>query len=252
MTRQTKSVQRLYVDEPLVADSTLILTGNPAHYLRNVLRADADYGVLLFNGVDGEWHARITQINKREVSLTIDHRTRLQDSQADIWLLVAPVKRARLDYLAQKATEMGVSRLVPIMTERSQGGSLNADRLRANAQEAAEQCGILNVPDIVPAQRLDAVLDGWDPARKLIFCDEAAPTGAGLLALSKHIDTRAGALAVLIGPEGGFSESEREAVLGQPATLQLSLGPRILRTDTAVVAALTLVQWAAGDWQSDS
>lgn len=250
MTRETKSVQRLFVDQPLAADKTLTLTGNPAHYLRNVLRAAADDAVLVFNGRDGEWHAHITAIDKRKVTLVTAHQTRPQTTpetrQADIWLLVAPVKRARLYYLAQKATEMGVTRLVPVITRRTQGGTVNLERLRANAQEAAEQCGILQVPEIMPPVRLDDALQDWDGARRLLFCDETAETGMGVSELAAGIRTP---LAVLIGPEGGFTPEEKDELLALGQTVQISLGPRILRTDTAVVAALALVQWLVGDWQ---
>ncbi len=247
MTRQPKSVQRLFVDQPLSADKVVTLTDNAAHYLRNVLRANIDDAVLVFNGRDGEWHAHVKAIDKRMVTLVTAQRARAQTTQADIWLLVAPVKRARLDYLAQKATEMGVTRLVPVLTQRTQGGTVNLDRLRANAREAAEQCGILSVPEIMPAARLDAVLQDWDAARALVFCDETAQTGMGIA------DTHTGLrppLAVLIGPEGGFAPEERDGLLALAPTLRLSLGPRILRTDTAVVAALALVQWLGGDWQA--
>ena len=250
MTRETKSVQRLFVDQPLAADKTLTLTGNPAHYLRNVLRVGVDDGVLVFNGHDGEWYAQITALDKRMVTLVTAHPTRPQTTpetrQADIWLLVAPVKRARLDYLAQKATEMGVTRLVPVITQRTQGGTVNLDRLRANAQEAAEQCGVLQVPDIMAPIRLNDALQDWDSARTLLFCDETAEAGMGVSELAAKLRPT---LAVLIGPEGGFTSQERDGLLALNQTVQMSLGPRILRTDTAVVAALALVQWLAGDWQ---
>ncbi|MGB1118478.1 MAG: 16S rRNA (uracil(1498)-N(3))-methyltransferase [Parvibaculales bacterium] len=252
MTRETKSVQRLFVDQPLAADKTLTLTGNPAHYLRNVLRANADDAVLVFNGRDGEWQAHITAIDKRAVTLVTARRTRPQTpkaDQADIWLLVAPVKRARLDYLAQKATEMGVTRLVPVITRRTQGGTVNLDRLRANAQEAAEQCGILQLPEITDPARLDDALQDWDGARRLLFCDETAEAGMGVSELAAQLRPP---LAVLIGPEGGFTPEEKQELLALNQTVRISLGPRILRTDTAVVAALALVQWLAGDWQGGS
>ena len=251
MTRETKSVQRLFVDQPLATDKTLTLTGNPAHYLRNVLRVGANDAVLVFNGHDGEWRAHITAVDKRTVTLVTAHQTRPQatpnTAQADIWLLVAPVKRARLDYLAQKATEMGATRLIPVITRCTQGGTVNLDRLRANAQEAAEQCGILQVPEIMAPVRLDDALQDWDMARTLLFCDEMAGVGVGVADLSTGLRPP---MAVLIGPEGGFTSQERDALLALKQTVQMSLGPRILRTDTAVVAALALVQWLAGDWQS--
>jgi len=238
--------QRLFVTAPLSQAAELELTGNQAHYLRNVLRYQAGAHVLLFNGVDGEWQAQIKTLGKKQVCLTVQEQHRPQTAQSDLWLLVAPVKRDRLDYLAQKATEMGVSRLVPVITRRTQGGALKLDRLRTNAIEAAEQCGILNVHDIAEPQTLAAALDSWPDDRPLVFCDETAPAGEGLDAIETNQN---GGLAVLVGPEGGFDGDEHAMLNAHAQVVRLSLGPRILRTDTAVVAALALLQARHGDWR---
>ena len=243
--------QRLFVAERLVAGDNISLTGNQAHYLRNVLRCQTGDAVLLFNGADGEWQAQIEALGKKQAELVIGTQHRPQSAGSDLWLLVAPVKRDRLDYLAQKATEMGVSRLVPVITRRTQGGTLKLDRLRANAIEAAEQCGILNVPEIAAPQRLEDILQDWPADRPLVFCDETAPSGAGLdgQELADSDSKMQGGLAVLVGPEGGFDASEHAMLNAHAQMRRLSLGPRILRTDTAVVAALAVLQARFGDWR---
>jgi 16S rRNA (uracil1498-N3)-methyltransferase len=245
--------QRLYVTAALAAEAKISLTGNQAHYLRNVLRCQTGDAVLLFNGADGEWQAQIEALGKKQAELVIGTQHRPQSAGSDLWLLVAPVKRDRLDYLAQKATEMGVSRLVPVITRRTQGGGgmVKIDRLRANAIEAAEQCGILNVPEIAAPQRLEDILQNWPADRPLVFCDETAPSGAGLdgQELADSDSKMQGGLAVLVGPEGGFDASEHAMLNAHAQMLRLSLGPRILRTDTAVVAALAVLQARFGDWR---
>ena len=245
--------QRLYVTAALAAEAKISLTGNQAHYLRNVLRCQTGDAVLLFNGADGEWQAQIEALGKKHAELVIGTQHRPQSAGSDLWLLVAPVKRDRLDYLAQKATEMGVSRLVPVITRRTQGGGgmVKIDRLRANAIEAAEQCGILNVPEIAAPQRLEDILQDWPADRPLVFCDETAPSGAGLdgQELADSDSKMQGGLAVLVGPEGGFDASEHAMLNAHAQMLRLSLGPRILRTDTAVVAALAVLQARFGDWR---
>ena len=241
-----KISQRLHVTQDLAARQQLILADKQAHYLRNVLRLEVGAQILFFNGRDGEWLGRINDIGKKQVSIELIEQTRTQDAGSDIWLLVAPVKKDRLDYLAQKATEMGVGRLMPVMTARAQGGkTVKLDKLQANAIEAAEQCEILTVPEISEVIHLDNILADWPQDRTLIFCDEEAQAGQGLAAL----DTLKGKkLAVLIGPEGGFDAAERAMLKARTDTHALSLGPRILRTDTAVVAALALIQARLGDW----
>ena len=246
MARPNATLQRLYVEADLAADTLLPLAEKQSHYLRNVMRLQAGDSVLLFNGRHGEWRARLHKVDKKAVTVEIAERTRAQEPRGDIWLLVAPVKKHRSDYLAQKATEMGAARLLPVITRRTQQKSaVKRDKLLANAIEAAEQCNLLSLPQIDEAQNLSALLADWPSDRKLLFCDEeaAAGTGAGELAGLKGEK-----LAVLIGPEGGFDDDERAALAALPHVVSLSLGPRILRTDTAVVAALTLMQAHAGDW----
>ena len=245
-----KISQRLHVTQDLAAGQRLVLVDKQAHYLRNVLRLEAGAQILFFNGRDGEWLGRIIDIGKKQVSIELIEQTRAQNMGSDIWLLVAPVKKDRLDYLAQKATEMGVGRLMPVMTARTQGGkAVSRDKLcanlSANAIEAAEQCNILSVPDISEVANLADILADWPSDRALIFCDEEATIGEGLAALDKLKGQK---LAVLIGPEGGFDQTERAMLNARADTHGLSLGPRILRTDTAVVAALALMQARLGDW----
>jgi 16S rRNA (uracil1498-N3)-methyltransferase len=246
MPRPNQSVQRLYVSAALNADAELVLEGNPAHYLRNVVRLGIDDDVLLFNGRDGEWLAQISQISKKQVSVQLRAITRPQTAPTDLQLLLAPIKRDRLDYVAQKATEMGATRITPVITRRTQNTKLNLDRLRANAIEAAEQCNLLSVPHFDDAIRLDALLEGWADDRVIVLCDEHADVAAGMDALQ---DLKGRKRALLIGPEGGFDPQERDQLLARQDTLALSLGPRILRADTALVAALALVQSQIGDWR---
>ena len=244
-----KISQRLHVVQDLASGQTVSLDDKQAHYLKNVLRLDMGAQLLLFNGRDGEWRARVTEIGKKHVQLAVDEQTRAQDSGGDIWLLVAPVKRERLDYLAQKATEMGVGKLVPVITARTQGGkAVKQDRLSANAVEAAEQCNIMRVPEIVAPINLAEALADLPSDRRLIFCDEEAVNGEGIPALDALHGDR---LALLIGPEGGFDAAERAMLRARDGVVSLSLGPRILRTDTAVVAALALIQSRLGDWRQE-
>jgi 16S rRNA (uracil1498-N3)-methyltransferase len=245
MQRDFKS-PRLFVDAPLGAGSRVPLAREQGHYLGNVLRLEAGDGILVFNGRDGEWRA-VIEGRKRPESLALMEQTRPQETPCDLHLLFAPLKHARLDYMVQKAVEMGASLLAPTLTQFTQVSRVNTERMRANAIEAAEQCGILNLPEIEEPTPLARRLSGRDGQRLLIFCDEAAPQASPLAALRTAADTAAG-LDVLIGPEGGFSEEERALLLRQPRLTRLSLGPRILRADTAAVAALALVQAALGDW----
>jgi 16S rRNA (uracil1498-N3)-methyltransferase len=246
MARANATLQRLYVEADLSAGGTVALPDKQAHYLRNVLRLDADAEILLFNGRDGEWQGALQTVSKKAVIVRLERQTRAQETAGDIWLLVAPVKKDRLDYLAQKATEMGAAHLMPVLTKRTQGkNGVKPDKLRANVIEAAEQCNIICVPHVHEVEKLTDVLAAWPSDRTLIFCDETAPSGTG----AGEWEALAGAkLAVLIGPEGGFDAAERAALMARPEVVSLSLGPRILRTDTAVVAALALVQAKLGDW----
>jgi 16S rRNA (uracil1498-N3)-methyltransferase len=238
---------RLYVDAPLGEGRAVALEREQSNYLGNVLRLAAGDSVLVFNGRDGEWRASIAG-RKRPDSLTIEARTRPQDRLPDLAYVFAPLKHARLDYMVQKAVEMGVGRLEPVLTRFTQVSRVNGERMRANVIEAAEQCGILSIAIVADPVPLDRYLAGRGAERLLVFCDEAAEVTDPVEAL-KAGRAGAGGIDVLIGPEGGFAEEERTLLLRQPRTLRLALGPRILRADTAAVAALALVQAALGDWQ---
>ena len=239
---------RLFVDAALAPGETIALERSQSNYLGNVLRLSAGGTILVFNGRDGEWQAQIAG-RKRPDSLTVVAQTRPQDRLPDLAYVFAPLKHARLDYMVQKAVEMGASSLQPVLTRFTQVSRVNGERMRANVIEAAEQCGILSIADVAEPLALDRYLAQRDGQRLLVFCDEAADAANPLLALQT---TRAASngVDILIGPEGGFAEEERALLLRQPQTLRLSLGPRILRADTAAVAALALVQAARGDWTS--
>jgi 16S rRNA (uracil1498-N3)-methyltransferase len=238
---------RLFVDAPLREGERIALERHQSNYLGNVLRLGSGESILVFNGRDGEWRAAI-EGRKRADGLTIVARTRPQDRLPDIAYVFAPLKHARLDYMVQKAVEMGASKLQPVLTRHTQVSRVNSERMRANVIEAAEQCGILSLADVAEPVAFDRYLGAREPARLLVFCDEAAEVADPLQALQQGLaDT--GGIDILIGPEGGFAEDERALLLRQPRTLRLSLGPRILRADTAGVAALALVQAALGDWR---
>ena len=238
---------RLFVDAPLREGERIALERNQSNYLGNVLRLGSGESILVFNGRDGEWRAQI-EGRKRPDGLTIAAQTRPQDRLPDIAYVFAPLKHARLDYMVQKAVEMGASRLQPVLTRHTQVSRVNGERMRANAIEAAEQCGILSLADVAEPVALDRYLGAREQTRLLVFCDEATEVADPLLALQQGLADTAG-IDILIGPEGGFAEDERALLLRQPRTLSLSLGPRILRADTAGVAALALVQAALGDWR---
>ena len=237
---------RLFIDAPLQEGARVELERNQSNYLGNVLRLSAGESILVFNGRDGEWQAQI-EGRKRPDSLTVVSRQRPQDSLPDIAYVFAPLKHARLDYIVQKAVEMGTSALQPVLTRHTQVSRVNSERMRANVIEAAEQCGILSLAAVAEPVALDRFLDKRETKRLLVFCDEAADIGNPIEALQQGVSAADG-IDVLIGPEGGFAEEERTLLLRQPRTLRLSLGPRILRADTAGVAALALVQAALGDW----
>ena len=236
---------RLYVDAALAAGETIPLERSQSHYLGDVLRLAAGETILVFNGRDGEWQASIAG-RKRPDSLTIGARTRPQDRLPDLAYVFAPLKHSRLDYIVQKAVEMGASSLQPVLTRFTQVSRVNDARMRANVIEAAEQCGILSIAEVAETVTLDRYLSARKGQRLLVFCDEAA-TGNPVKALQGGL-AAANGIDVLIGPEGGFAEEERAFLLRQPQILRLSLGPRILRADTAGVAALALVQALLGDW----
>jgi 16S rRNA (uracil1498-N3)-methyltransferase len=243
---------RLFVDQPLAAGAKLTLDGAQTNYLRNALRLKPGDPVLAFNGRDGEWRTALADGGKRVLLLAVAEPSRAQTPALDLHYWFAPLKHARLDYMVQKAVEMGVSLLQPVVTQHGQVARLNLERMRANTIEAAQQCGILTLPEIAPPVGFDRLLAARDPARLLVFCDEDAPLGdpvAALAAARRDAGAGAPALAVLIGPEGGFAAAEREALTRLPNIVRLALGPRILRADTAAVAALALIQGVLGDWR---
>jgi 16S rRNA (uracil1498-N3)-methyltransferase len=246
MSRYDFAAQRLFVDAALSEGGSVACTPAQANYLRNVLRLGPGDAILLFNGRDGEWRAEVSEAGKRATVLIARAQARPQLSGPDIDYLFAPLKRARLDYMAEKATEMGVARLRPVLTRRTTPERVNLERMRAHAIEAAEQCGILRLPEVHAPERLERVVAGWDAGRRLVFCDEGAEVADPLVALAA---LRPGPLGVLVGPEGGFDEDERQLLAGQPFVTRIALGPRILRADTAAVAVLALVNAALGDWR---
>jgi 16S rRNA (uracil1498-N3)-methyltransferase len=241
---------RLFVDVALTSGAGVALERDQSNYLGNVLRLKAGDSILVFNGRDGEWQAAIGG-KKRPDHLTIGPQTRLQDHLADLAYVFAPLKHARLDYVVQKAVEMGAARLQPVLTRHTQVARVNGERMRANVIEAAEQCGILSLAAVADPMPLERFFGDRDGQRLLVFCDEAADVTDPLAAL-KTAQASAHGVDVLIGPEGGFAAEERAMLLRQPRTLRLSLGPRILRADTAGVAALALVQAALGDWRDSA
>ncbi len=240
------SAPRLFVDAPLAAEARVPLDRAQANYLLNVLRLKAGDAVLVFNGRDGEWRAEIAVEGRKAADLTPLALMRAQTQALDLIYLFAPLKHARLDYMVQKAVEMGAGALKPVFTRRTQASRVNLERMRANAVEAAEQCGILSLPAILPEEDFDKALAALEPDRLVIFADEEAPLSDPIAALQK-MRGRSAKLAVLVGPEGGFTDDEREQILARPSVVRLSLGPRILRADTAAVAVLALVQAVLGD-----
>lgn len=235
--------QRLHVGADLGSGAEVTLDGPQAHYLVNVMRMKPGEAVLVFNGRDGEWRAVLAAVAKRSCTLTIETQTRPQVAGPDVDYLFAPLKHARLDYMVQKATEMGVARLQPVITRRTIAERVNLDRMRANVVEAAEQCGILRVPEVAGPLALDKALVALAPGRRLILCDESAVSASPVEAL---MQLAPGPVAILVGPEGGFDDAERAALLARPDVIAISLGPRIMRADTAAVAALAVVNATLG------
>ncbi|ALI57105.1 16S rRNA (uracil(1498)-N(3))-methyltransferase [Celeribacter marinus] len=238
-----KAKIRLYVDQPLAQGQTVPLTKEQSHYLFGVMRQDNGAVVALFNGVDGEFLAEVTKANKKNGEMACRAKTRDLLMPPDVWLMFAPIKKARTDFIVEKAAEMGARRIVPVNTEFTNAERIRQDRLQAHALEAAEQCGGTYVPEVTDLQKLDRVLADWDETRHIMFCDEALVGAAQVLG-----DVAADKWAILIGPEGGFSEAERARLHELPFAHAVSLGPRILRADTAAVAALTIWQQHLGDW----
>jgi 16S rRNA (uracil1498-N3)-methyltransferase len=250
MARYDFRTPRLCVAAPLATDAAVPLDAGQVNYLVNVLRLRPGAMVLVFNGRDGEWRASLAPDGRRHATLRIGEQTRPQPQPRDLHLLFAPLKHARLDYMVQKAVEMGVSHLQPVLTQHGQVGRVNLERMRANAVEAAEQCGVLVLAEVAAPVSLAAGVGALDPATTVIFCDEEAELHDPVAALTAAQPVRAAAsLALCIGPEGGFAEAEREALLRRPNLVRLALGPRILRADTAAVAALALAQAVLGDWR---
>ncbi len=247
MNTSAKSALRLYIDMPLVEGATMDLPPAQAHYVGNVMRREIGDPLHIFNGKDGEWAADISEINKKRGRFVLQKQIRPQKAEPDIQLYFAPVKRAPLDLIAQKATELGATALCPVQTSRTIVTRVKEDRLLANGIEAAEQCERLSVPRILPLIKLDKLLASWEDSRRLIFCDEEGDALPLLEALPPFKE-KAGKWAILIGPEGGFTPEERAQLRAQAFVLPVSLGPRILRADTAAFAALTLWQAALGDF----
>jgi len=235
---------RLYVDHPLGQGQTVPLTREQAHYLFGVMRRGMGDTVLVFNGHAGEWRATVEKAGKRDGLLKTDAQTRLQQNPPDLWLLFAPIKKARTDFIVEKAAEMGAARILPVHTDFTNSERIRQDRLQTHAVEAAEQCGGTFVPEVCHLQKLEQVLADWPEDRQLMFCDEALVGARESLGQSD-----ADKWAILIGPEGGFSDAERTRLTALPFAHAVSLGPRILRADTAAVAAMTVWQTSLGDWR---
>ena len=234
---------RLYVDHPLSEGQSVALSRDQANYLFNVMRLQVDDTLRVINGKDGEFEATVAKAGKRNGILVATRQTQPLRPPPDLWLLFAPVKKARTDFIVEKATELGVAHLCPVLTDYTNSDRLRTDKLRAHVIEAAEQCGATYVPDVAEPVRLGKLIETWPQERKLIFCDETLAGQAQPLAGEKP-----GKWAILIGPEGGFSPAERDLLHSLDFVRGISLGPRILRADTAAVAALTLWQSALGDW----
>ena len=229
----------------MTAAATIEASPSQAHYLGTVMRLKPGAEVALFNGRDGEWLAHIERIGRGKASLAIRSQLRPQSASPDLWLLFAPIKRGPIDFLAQKATELGVSALRPVITRNTAVERVNVERLRANAVEAAEQCGRLDVPEVAEPQPLDAVLAGWSPGRRIMLCDETGTAPS----VADGLPREPGPWAVLVGPEGGFAPAELDALAKTPFVTRVGLGPRILRADTAALAALSCWQALIGDWR---
>jgi 16S rRNA (uracil1498-N3)-methyltransferase len=249
MPRTHKSLPRLYLDTPLAAGSRIALEREHTNYLLTVLRMKASEAVVVFNGRDGAWLTRIADDHRKGAVLEAMVQSEHQTPQSDLWFGFAPLKTGRLDYLVQKATEMGAGVIQPVITQYTQVSRLKTDKLAANVIEAAEQCEVLSVPTLAAETDLAELVANWRHAhglRRLIFCDESAPSHSPAQTLS---DLEGLPVGILVGPEGGFSDAERDLLLAQDFVVAISLGPRILRADTAAVAALTVVQAIIGDWR---
>ena len=236
------SLTRLFIDQPLSEGLALTIDGGQAHYLTGVMRLKAGDQIALFDDRSGEWRAEIEQVGKRAVAVRAVERMREREDVPDLWLLAAPIKKGRIDWMAEKACELGVARLKPVITQRTIIDRLNLDRLRAHMIEAAEQCERTALPILDEPVKLAQLLKAWPEDRALIFADEEG--GLPMAQVAKP-----GAAAILIGPEGGFTPEERAAIKAMPQATGVSLGPRILRADTAMAAAVALWMGLAGDWR---
>jgi len=246
----SKAKTRLYVDAPLNKGGTVDLPKEKAHFLKNVLRMEPGGHVAFFNGRDGEWLGRIESLSKSNARLALEEQTRPQSPMPDVWMVFAPIKRARIDFVAEKITELGVAQIRPVITRRTVMTRVNTGRLEANALEASEQCERLDVPEVFEPQSLDSLLDQWPDGRRLLWCDEGASGGPIARELARLEDeARGDPWAILIGPEGGFDETERNRLMDLPYAHAVTLGPRLLRADTAAAAALSIWQAWMGDWQ---
>jgi 16S rRNA (uracil1498-N3)-methyltransferase len=243
--RANYKLQRIYVRGSLANGIPVTLDDVQSHYLLTVLRKTEGAELLAFNGRDGEWQCILKREGKKGAFLVPDSQTRPQPTPSSLRFLFAPLKVGRLDYLVEKATEMGAGTIEPVITEFTQNRNLSAQKLQRWALEAAEQCGVLAVPDVTEPKSLQAALADWDASLPLIFCDEDSPFDNPLSAIAT---IKRGPMAVLVGPEGGFSDAERKLLRAFPFVTAIPLGPRILRADTAAIAALTLVQATIGDW----
>jgi 16S rRNA (uracil1498-N3)-methyltransferase len=243
--RYDYNTQRLFVSSDLDNQVIVAVNRSQANYLLNVLRMKTGSRILLFNGRQGEWLGEINEPGRKSCSVRLLSQTRVQPRPNDLVYLFAPLKKGRLDYMVQKAVEMGAGNLQPVITEYTQKTKLNMERLRANILEATEQCGILTIPELHDPVALDKVLDNWKAGRSIVYCDEATDKTDGIEML-RRLDKKN--LALLIGPEGGFSKEERIKLRSLDFVFPISLGPRILRADTAAVAAFAIVQAIAGDW----
>ncbi len=243
--RANYRLQRLFVPDDLSSGRSIAPTREQAHYLANVLRMAPGAELLVFNGRDGEWLATVAAASRKSVELNLQEQTRPQPRLPDLVYAFAPIRAGRLDYMVQKAVEMGAGVLQPVQTRHTQMQKVGTGRLSANAIEAAEQCGVLSVPQLREIVKLERLLAGWEADRRLVFCDEDAPGDNPLPILNAITERR---LGLLIGPEGGFSGEERHMLRALPFVTPIPLGPRILRADTAAVAALAVIQATIGDW----
>jgi len=241
--------QRLLIEVPMGADVEITLEREQANYLLNVLRLGEGDEILVFNGRDGEWRAVLTHAGRRSGTLRLTEQTRSQTPAYGLTYMFAPLKRSRLDYMVQKAVELGVGHLRPVLTRRTIAERVNLERMRANAIEAAEQCGVLSLPQLSEPTKLLNALEKWPAGMPLIFCDEEAELSNPLEVLRGVAETSGSGIGVLVGPEGGFAPEERDRLRAMPQTCAISLGPRIMRADTAAVAALALVNVTLGDWR---